>query len=98
MKKNKEFSHFSKNSSFSVPAGPPIFFRFRGLTAHYEADRKPLARKMLPKILIFCRYGEARFEGIPVVGLLPPELPPSATKCLHVPQMDSPHSSIQSEN
>jgi hypothetical protein len=98
MNKIKEFSHFSKNSHFSVAAGPHIFFQFLGLTAHYEAARTSLARKMFPKTLIFYRYGEGQIEEIPVVGLLPPKPPPSATKCLHVPQMDSLHSSIQSEN
>ena len=71
MNKNKEFSHFSKNSSFSVAAAPHIFFQFMGLTAHYEAARTLLARKMFPKTLIFHRYGDAQIEEIPIVGLLP---------------------------
>jgi hypothetical protein len=98
MNKIKEFSHFSKNSSFSVAAGPHVFFQFLGLTAHYEAARTPLARKMFPKTLIFHRYGEAQFEGFPVVGLMPSSPLPSATKCVAAPQMGSPHSSLQSEN
>jgi hypothetical protein len=72
MNKIKEFSHFSKISCFSVAARPPFSFNFLGLTAHYEAARTLLARKMFPKTLIFQRYGALQNEGFPVVGLVPP--------------------------
>jgi hypothetical protein len=98
MKKIKEFSHFSKNSCFSVAAGHRIFRQFLGLTAHYEEARTPLARKMSPKALIFQRSSDAQIEGFPVVGFMPPRQRSSASKCLSGPQMGSPHSSLQSEN